>query len=98
MKPHRFELCRISKRYARHGGTPFELRDVSLMVAEGSIVGLMGPSGCGKSTLVGIAAGFVEPDSGSVLLDNVRVNGSGPDRLVIFQDDATLPWLSAVDN
>lgn len=49
------------------------LRDVSLSVAEGEVVGLVGPNGSGKSSLLRIAAGLRPPRSGSVCIDAVPV-------------------------
>jgi ABC-type polysaccharide/polyol phosphate transport system ATPase subunit len=44
----------------------YPLRDVSLQIMEGDVVGIMGNNGSGKSTLLKIIAGIYEPDSGTV--------------------------------
>ncbi len=61
------EAKNISFRY----GDNFEwvLRDFSLQVEPGENVALVGPSGCGKSTLARILSGYLQPDSGEVLLN-----------------------------
>ena len=52
----------------------------SFTVERGSITGLIGPNGAGKSTLFSIAAGFLTPDSGRVLLDGEDVTRLAPHR------------------
>jgi lipopolysaccharide export system ATP-binding protein len=51
------------------------VRDVSLDVASGEIVGLLGPNGAGKTTTFGMVVGLTSPDQGRVLLDDADVTG-----------------------
>jgi NitT/TauT family transport system ATP-binding protein len=74
------------------------LEGVDLEVAEGEFLTVVGPSGCGKSTLLGILAGLLQPTRGEVLLDGRRVTGPGPDRGVVFQELAILPWRTVERN
>jgi ABC-type nitrate/sulfonate/bicarbonate transport system ATPase subunit len=74
------------------------LRDISLSVKEGDFVVLIGPSGCGKSTLLNLIAGFDKPTSGQVSVGGVPVTKPGPDKSMVFQDYALLPWLNAREN
>src|SRR5512138_1571434 len=57
---------------ARRGGREV-LRDVTLEIAAGEILGLLGPNGAGKSTLFGILAGLLRPDAGTFLLDGEAI-------------------------
>ena len=51
------------------------VRDVSLEVASGEVVGLLGPNGAGKTTTFYMVVGLTAPDSGRVALDGVDITG-----------------------
>jgi NitT/TauT family transport system ATP-binding protein len=89
---------RVSKRFQSGRREVVALDDVSLVVADGEVVCLVGPSGCGKSTLLDIIAGLTTADSGEVLADGRKVEGPGRQRLVMFQEPALFPWLTALGN
>ena len=74
------------------GGYVDALDDVSFAVSAGEVLTVVGPSGCGKSTLVHLIAGLIPPLAGTMLVDGLAVRGPGPDRGVVFQDLAILPW------
>lgn len=74
------------------------LRDLALQLTEGELVCLIGRSGCGKSTLLNIIAGFLPADQGTCLLAGRPITGPGPDRCVVFQEDALFPWLTVREN
>jgi NitT/TauT family transport system ATP-binding protein len=74
------------------------LHDVTLDIEPGEFVCLIGPSGCGKTTLLNLFAGLDRPDAGEILLDGRRITRPGPDRAVLFQEPALLPWLSVRRN
>lgn len=54
------------------------LQQISLEAHPGQIVGLMGPNGCGKSTLLRCLAGWLVPQSGSVLLQGIPIHSYPP--------------------
>lgn len=74
------------------------LENVNLTVAEGEFICVIGHSGCGKSTLLNMVSGFSFPSSGDVLLNGQRITKPGPDRMVVFQNYALLPWRTVFDN
>lgn len=88
----------VSKVYLTPNGPYPVLDGVNLTVAEGEFVCFIGHSGCGKSTLLNMVSGFNQPSSGKVTVDNVRVTQPGPDRMMVFQNYALLPWKTAFDN
>ena len=51
------------------------LKDISINIKNGEIIGILGPSGCGKSTLINIAGGFLEKDGGQVLFRGEEKEG-----------------------
>ncbi|GLZ76737.1 hypothetical protein Afil01_15440 [Actinorhabdospora filicis] len=66
------ELNHVTRAY--DAGPP-ALNNASLSVAAGESVAVLGPSGSGKSTLLNLIAGLDRPDSGTVTVDGVRVDG-----------------------
>ncbi|WP_088562201.1 ABC transporter ATP-binding protein [Arboricoccus pini] len=92
--------CRdVGKTWAAGSPRAHEaLRGVDLDVAPGEFVCLLGPSGCGKSTLLYLIAGLEKLTSGAILAHGQTVNGPAPERSLIFQEAALLPWLSVWQN
>ncbi|MFJ6533168.1 ABC transporter ATP-binding protein [Microbacterium sp. NPDC091662] len=88
----------VSYDVARTGKKLIAIEDVDLDVFEGEFITVLGPSGCGKTTFMNVIAGLVAPSTGSVLVDGKQVDGPGPDRAVVFQDYALLPWRTVFDN
>ncbi|MFF4800554.1 ABC transporter ATP-binding protein [Streptomyces sp. NPDC001351] len=79
-------------------GDALAVAATDLEFSEGSFTSLLGPTGCGKSTLLNVVAGFVPPSGGRVLMDDAPVTGPGPERGVVFQHYALLPWFTARGN
>ncbi len=88
----------VSKVYPTPEGPHTVLSGVNLTVHEGEFICLIGHSGCGKSTLLNMVAGFSRPTYGEVRLRNKRITEPGPDRMMVFQSYALLPWMSAYEN
>lgn len=83
----------------QHGETQIAVLDnVTFDINRNECLSVMGPSGCGKTTLLNILAGFVRPSSGRVTIGERVVTGVGPDRAVVFQEDAVFPWMTVEQN
>src|ERR1700693_1032998 len=74
------------------------LDHINLQVKAGEFLCIVGPSGCGKSTLLHLIAGLHQATSGNVLVDNKIVQGTGTDRILIFQELGLFPWLTVGQN
>jgi NitT/TauT family transport system ATP-binding protein len=94
----RLDLEHLSLAYAQRDGAFLALSDVDLSIRDGEFVTIVGPSGCGKSTLLMLIAALLRPTSGSVRLDGRLVTAPGPDRALVFQDFALLPWRTVLAN
>ena len=92
----RFEAMGLS--YSTPKGSYPVLDGINFEVQAGEFVCVIGHSGCGKSTLLNTVSGFAKPTSGKVLLRGKPIQRPGPDRMVVFQGYAPLPWLSAYEN
>jgi NitT/TauT family transport system ATP-binding protein len=75
------------------------LGPIDLELAQGEFFAVVGPSGCGKSTLLDVMAGLAPASAGQVSFEGKPVNGQVPDGVgVVFQEDASFPWLTVYDN
>jgi len=103
------ELRGISKHFGEGETRVDALRDVTLSVRAGEVVGLLGPSGSGKSTLLNVIGCIVEPNEGWMRLDGeVVYDGQWQRRDLrrlrlekigfIFQFHNLLPFLDSIDN
>jgi sulfonate transport system ATP-binding protein len=93
------ELKNISKVYKSvdsYNHTVFD--GIDLQIKEGEIVTVIGRSGCGKTTLLNIIAGLDRLFSGELLVEGKLVLSAGPDRGMIFQENALFPWLDVIQN
>jgi putative ABC transport system ATP-binding protein len=103
------ELRGISKHFGEGSARVDALREVSLDVFPGTVVGLRGPSGSGKSTVLNVVGCIVEPNAGSMRLNGelvfdgrwlradlraLRLEKIG----FIFQSHNLLPFLNAWEN
>lgn len=76
------------------------LKDVDLVVEEGTFTSLIGPSGCGKSTLLRVLADLITPTDGSVNIAGQQPRVARLARQIgfVFQEPALLDWRSVLEN
>jgi ABC-type nitrate/sulfonate/bicarbonate transport system ATPase subunit/flavin-dependent dehydrogenase len=94
----RIELRGVGKRFGSGASALEVVDDVSFAVGDGEFVAIVGPSGCGKSTLMNLAAGFLAPDRGQVLLDGAPQGKPSPKGILISQHGSVFPWLTVREN
>ena len=74
------------------------LKDTTLVAGAGEFVCVVGPTGCGKSTLLNVAAGLLQPTSGSVTVSGKPLSGINRHAGYLFQTEGLMPWRNALDN
>jgi NitT/TauT family transport system ATP-binding protein len=75
------------------------LGPVDLDLRNGEFFAVVGPSGCGKSTLLEVLAGLQRPSAGTVMFEGKAIAGEVAEGIgVVFQEDASFPWLTVADN
>jgi ABC-type sugar transport system ATPase subunit len=99
-RPVVLEVDSVTKRF----GPVTALRDVSLQLRAGEVVGLIGDNGAGKSTLVNILCGALHPDDGRVFVDGTERRFTDPSDArkagieTVFQNLALIPTLNIWEN
>ncbi|MCO5146071.1 MAG: ABC transporter ATP-binding protein [Aquamicrobium sp.] len=87
----------VHKKFGQHAA----LADIALDVRHGEFIAMLGPSGCGKTTLLRSIAGFLTPDSGSIVIAGEDVTRRPPNRRplnTVFQNYALFPHMRIIDN
>lgn len=92
------ELSDVGIEFPTDNGPYCALKGVNVKIDEGDFVSIIGHSGCGKSTVLNIVAGLYDATYGGVILEGKEVSGPGPDRAVVFQNHALMPWLTVYQN
>lgn len=97
----------LGKTYQSGGQVLTILHNINFAIAAGSTAAIVGPSGSGKTTLLGLCAGLDRVSSGTVELNNIRLNGLTEDQRAqvrnryvgfVFQNFQLLPTLTALEN
>jgi len=100
VRDQRFSELRLDG-IGRSFGKQAALRDLSLTIRGGEFIALLGPSGCGKSTALNCVAGLLPLTTGSIWLDDRRIDGVPPEQRrfgMVFQNYALFPHMTVRDN
>jgi putative spermidine/putrescine transport system ATP-binding protein len=102
MTPERPRRGEVSLRQLRKTyGRLTAVRDLTLDIASGEFFTLLGPSGSGKSTTLMMIAGFVTPDTGTVVIEGRRMEHAAPEKRnlgIVFQNYALFPHMTVYEN
>jgi NitT/TauT family transport system ATP-binding protein len=92
-------LQNVAIAFALKGGLRYTaVEAIDLAVAPGEFVTVVGPTGCGKSTLLNAAAGLLRPSAGRVGIFGTGLSGLNGRAGYLFQQDALMPWKTALQN
>ena len=98
----KLQVKNLSKRFKTSNsnkvGYVTAIENIDLTINDGEFVCITGPSGCGKSTFLNILAGLDKPTEGKIILNGHEIDGTGPDRIMVFQENALFPWLKVIEN
>jgi NitT/TauT family transport system ATP-binding protein len=79
-------------------GAYVAVNKVNISVGNGEFLAIVGPTGCGKSTILNAIAGLLSPTEGKVDIDGATVTGVQKNIGYLFQQEALLPWKTALEN
>lgn len=92
------ELENINMLYHTLEAETLAIKELTLDIHEGEIVGIVGPSGCGKSTLLSIIAGLIKPSNGRVNVNGELVKSPLKSIGYMFQKDQLFDWRNILNN
>lgn len=98
MQSYVLELKNVGYSYHSLDGETPALENVSFGVKEGEFVAIVGPSGCGKSTLLSIIAGLLQPETGTIVVNNPDGSLQYPQVGYMLQRDHLFEWRSVYRN
>jgi NitT/TauT family transport system ATP-binding protein len=97
--PQAVRLDRVTIGFTLPGRAVFTaVEDIGLTVGPREFVAIVGPTGCGKSTLLNAAAGLLAPLAGTVDVFGAPLAGLNRRAGYLFQQDALMPWKTALEN
>jgi len=96
--PTKIQVLEVTKAFTSDKGRLNVIENVSFSVREGEFVAIVGPSGCGKTTLLNVMAGFIQPDTGTVVIDGSPRSKPDSRGILISQQGSVFPWLTVREN
>lgn len=97
MKPI-LEIGNVTYSYHTLQGETTALNDINLSVMPGQFISIVGPSGCGKSTLLSLISGLIKPDSGSIKINEKKIEDSNTNIGYMLQKDNLFEWRTVYSN
>lgn len=88
----------VSLNYHSAAGETEALKNVSFSVDEGEFLAVVGPSGCGKTTVLSAISGLIKPTSGSIFIEDARVDSPGGKTGYMLQSDRLFEWRTIEKN
>lgn len=90
----------VSKSFARVETNDITnaLENINLQFHQGEFISLVGASGCGKSTMLRLIAGLITPTYGQLTVNGQKIEGTSPDRGMVFQQPTLFPWQTVEQN
>jgi len=97
-RPVTIDVKDLQKSFVHKGKKVSVLGGVDFQAYKREFMCVVGPSGCGKSTLARMVAGLETKDAGQMVVAGKQVEGSGPDRGMVFQGYTLFPWMTVKKN
>ncbi|MGV8979995.1 ABC transporter ATP-binding protein [Clostridium sp.] len=97
----KLELRDICKRYESKYVESFLLSNIKLTIEDGEFISILGPSGCGKSTILRIIAGILQPDRGSLVVENIDITEMPIEKrnfALVAQEPLLFPNMNVIEN
>ena len=92
------KIDKVGRHFDTDEGAVVAIEDISFTVNESEFVSVIGPSGCGKSTLFNLIGGLLPMGEGSIRVADEPIDGPHPAIGMVFQEDATFPWRTVIEN
>ncbi|GEO15048.1 ABC transporter ATP-binding protein [Microvirga aerophila] len=96
--PPAVSLRNVAITFGDGGSGYTAVQAIDLAAKPGEFIAIVGPTGCGKSTLLNASAGLLKPSDGQVEIFGAPLLGLNARAGYLFQQDALMPWKTALQN